>query len=607
MKIAFQSITIINWDRNWEFLKRQLYSRVSFCSFALLTFAASASGQPPEIILDSLVQFHPIILNDSGTSDTSDGVIALHSVAGNENPWDVQYDTQPIERDILKGEVIEFSFDGCSLESASIDNSSLLTVYFAQCDPWAVIDANESSLQVRLDREWRNIHCIARADRDLPAGSVIMTAHCGSQKQTIKIRNPKLLFWGNVPDKVLPANKMSYHGTDASAAWRIEAENRIRSNRMSPVTVEVRNAAGEPVVGAKVIIKQRSHSYSFGTFTDAMPLKVGPDAERYRKTMRHYFNRVTLPRYFADWGTDSATGKVTADNMAAWAATEGYQLKTHLLLYPYYLPERVVQLRGNPEAFKREIELAMDDALARTVDLPMHAWDAINELRTSTIVADVLGESYYASVFNRGHSSQPNAKWFINDFNIIEYSPNQSANIEAYEAIIKKILNDGGKLSGIGFQGHFSEVVTPIPNVLEILDRFAKFGVPLEITEFDIKTRDEEGQAEYTRDLLTAFFSHPATTGFTCWGFWEGSMWRPSGAMIRNDWTTKPNGDVWNSLIKKQWWTDESATTDVEGKVVVPAFHGRHHIEVETDDDFLSKDILVEPSPKTVSVSLPNS
>jgi endo-1,4-beta-xylanase len=265
----------------------------------------------------------------------------------------------------------------------------------------------------------------------------------------------------------------------------------------------------------------------------------------------------------------------------------------------------VVDLKDKPEEFKREIELAMDDALARTAKLPMHSWDALDELRTSTVVADVLGESYYASVFNRGFASQPNAKWFINESEILETTIGQNANVDRYESTIQKIVDDGGKLSGIGFQGHFHESVTSIPKVLAVLDRFAKFNVPLEITEFDLSTRDEAGQADYTRDLLTAVFSHPATTGFTCWGFWEGSMWRPSGAMIRNDWTTKPNGAIWNSLIKKKWWTNAEAVTDIDGKVSIEAFHGRHTLELETDTDFLSKDIIVSKGTPTINLLLP--
>ena len=68
-------------------------------------------------------------------------------------------------------------------------------------------------------------------------------------------------------------------------------------------------------------------------------------------------------------------------------------------------------------------------------------------------------------------------------------------------------------------------------------------------------------QADYARDFLTICFSHPAIRGFLMWGFWEGAHYKPIAAMIRRDWSTKPNYTVWNDLLYNRWWTDERGTT----------------------------------------------
>ena len=115
----------------------------------------------------------------------------------------------------------------------------------------------------------------------------------------------------------------------------------------------------------------------------------------------------------------------------------------------------------------------------------------------------------------------------------------------------------------------------PPETVVRILDRFAKFGKPIQVTEFDLPTADEQGQAEYTRDFLTAVFSHPATDAFTMWGFWEGRMWNPPAALIRKDWTLKPNGQAWMDLVLKQWWTDTTPTTGPDGACSDAGFPGR--------------------------------
>jgi endo-1,4-beta-xylanase len=309
--------------------------------------------------------------------------------------------------------------------------------------------------------------------------------------------------------------------------------------------------------------------------------------------MKKWFNRVTLPRYFAEWGTDTEEGRQQADRMMRWAASEGFELKTHVLLYPNFIPTRVMALKSSPDQFRRELELAVDDALARTTGTPMVAWDAINELRDSDVIAEVLGQNYYAELFNIANATQPQSRWFINEYGILAGHPTQEKNIADYEAKIRQILDAGGAIEGIGIQGHFQQQLTAMTRVESILDRFAKFGLPIEITEFDIDTKDETTQAEYTKDFLTLVFSHPSTTGFTTWGFWEGSMWRPRGAMIRRDWTVKPNGLIWKKLIYQDWWTNEKNTTNEDGEVSIRVFHGLHELKVHINGKTMTRSVEV--------------
>jgi len=111
--------------------------------------------------------------------------------------------------------------------------------------------------------------------------------------------------------------------------------------------------------------------------------------------------------------------------------------------------------------------------------------------------------------------------------------------------------------------------------VLAKLDQFATLDLPIQITEFDIDTADRELQVAYTRDFLTTVFSHPAITGVICWGFWEGSHWKPRAAFWDREWNLRPNGRVWLDLFEREWTTDETVTTDATGRCTVRAFKGR--------------------------------
>ena len=97
-------------------------------------------------------------------------------------------------------------------------------------------------------------------------------------------------------------------------------------------------------------------------------------------------------------------------------------------------------------------------------------------------------------------------------------------------------------------------------------------------TEFDINLNDEELQAEYTRDVMTMIFSQPKFTDFLMWGFWERSHWLPAGAMYRADWSSKPNALVYNDLVFRQWWTNETGITGPDGKFTTRGFKGAYNV-----------------------------
>lgn len=101
-------------------------------------------------------------------------------------------------------------------------------------------------------------------------------------------------------------------------------------------------------------------------------------------------------------------------------------------------------------------------------------------------------------------------------------------------------------------QAHFGLDVTPLVKMLAVLDRFARFGLPIQITEFDAQLPNETLQAEFTRDFLTTMFSHPAVSGVVMWGFWEGRHDSPATALWRCNWTPKPNATAWMNLVLKE-------------------------------------------------------
>lgn len=153
---------------------------------------------------------------------------------------------------------------------------------------------------------------------------------------------------------------------------------------------------------------------------------------------------------------------------------------------------------------------------------------------------------------------------------------------------------------------HFpdGEDFTPPAKLWEILDRFAEFGLPLHVTEFDVNTEDELTQAEYTRDFYLALFAHPSVDSITTWGFWGGKMWIPQAQMWREDWSMKPNAEAFVKLVTDTLHTHETSTTDTEGQATVRGLHGDYTVTVTGDGNTTQADTTLDPDGQTLTVTL---
>jgi hypothetical protein len=100
------------------------------------------------------------------------------------------------------------------------------------------------------------------------------------------------------------------------------------------------------------------------------------------------------------------------------------------------------------------------------------------------------------------------------------------------------------------------------------------------VTEFDIELDDEQRKARFLEEFYRTCFAHPAVEGILMWGFWEGAHWRPKAALWRRDFSPTPAARAYRELVFDEWWTRWEGTADERGECRVPAFFGRHRVEV---------------------------
>lgn len=446
-----------------------------------------------------------------------------------------------------------------------------------------------ASATVRPAEGWQKIQAAWTATTSCGPGQAQLRFQLGMAPQQIEIAQVSLVNLGktanaeNVPG--LPAKRKGPQTTKRffaaehakpDAPWRAEAEARIEKHRKADLTIVVQNAQGKPVPGATVQVTMKRHAFGFGTAVDAHKLlRTGADNDKYREILATWFNRATLENDLK--ANRWRTNRDTPQKAVQWLRERNLDVRGHVMVWPSWKWDPAAEtFKTDPPALRKHIADHIKD-IGGTMKGQLADWDVLNEPHTNHDFMEVLGDDAMVEWFKLARQADPTAKLFVNDFDIVEEDlPHQ----DAYEKTIRFLLDKGAPIDGIGLQGHwFYRPVAP-DRMLEILDRFARFGKPLQITEFDVPERTDKARPEYTRYLLTLLFSHPAVESIVSWGFWEGAHWYPHAAYFNKDWTLRPNGQVFTDLVHKAWWTNAAGASDARGTYQTRGFLGDYEITV---------------------------
>lgn len=495
------------------------------------------------------------------------------------NQYEAQVLSNPSQVPVRKGQAVLLALDvRCPQGGRESGEGVWWAAIQRSVSPWDSIAFSDGP----AGSGWRRFFVSGVADKDFDKGVLQISIHVSQQPQTLEFGGFACFVLPEGTDRSkLPFTKVTYPGMEPNAAWRAKAAQMIEKNRKAPLTIKV-TRQGRPVKGAVVSVRQTKSSYPWGTFLDLDPTEDTPQAAKYRDLVPKLFNRVTVPIYWADWGWESQHSRKGYFNRFEWAKSKGLPMKAHNLVWPSmaWSPSSLKPLLEKPDELRRKIMTDAQGRLDMLKDQPFVNVDVLNELKTEQEFGKIAGFGFYADLFKMSRKTWPKADLVYNDYAIISGG---GGNISAQEEVkkwVRRLRADGAPVTKLGFQGHFGEGLTDPERVWQILDQFySEFRLPIEVTEFDIDSRDTGAQAAYTRDLMTAWFAHPATSGFTMWGFWEGAHWKPNGAMYRRDWSPKPNLAVWTELTQKKFRTVQTLKTDKKGQVTLRGFHGDYEIK----------------------------
>ncbi len=451
--------------------------------------------------------------------------------------------------------------------------------------------ASAASGAAFLSRDWKLYYVGGTSDVDIAPGPAGISMHLGSTKQKLRIGPTYVFNLGQgVSARDLPINEVTYDGRAADAPWRRAAMARIDEHRRADLRVQVTDAAGAPIANAPVTVRQTAHAFKLGTFVGhSYGDPTTSDERGLRKIQDESFNLLTLPTYWADWGWNGS-GSLEADyrDMIDYVAAQGKDWRAHPIVWPGEgnMPSRILDA---PKSKRRKLVMdhvreVMQFVAARE---PM-AIDLVNEPRVNRFFKENGQPDMVEDVFQLAHEIAPEVPLFVNDYAILNNGGLNTKAIEYYHDWLREMRGKRVPVGGIGFQSHFSAGLTAPERVIDILEGFATYDLPLHITEFDVETLDESAQADYTRDFILASLSVPQVEAFVFWQFWEGDHWKPNAAMIRRDWTPKPAYTAYRDLVYRDLWTDETLITDANGYVSLRPMKGEFTVSANGSSEIVT-------------------
>ncbi len=219
------------------------------------------------------------------------------------------------------------------------------------------------------------------------------------------------------------------------------------------------------------------------------------------------------------------------DQIVSYAKSNNEQVRCHNLVWQSQLPSWVSSLPSNQVQSAMETHITTE---ASHFKGECYAWDVVNEPFNSdgSFVSDVfynaMGSGYIADALRTAHAADPNAKLYLNDYNI----EGENAKSNAMYSLAQSLLSQGVPLNGIGFESHF--ILGQVPSDMEAnMQRFANLGLDVAVTELDDRitlpatTADLQQQATDFANVVKDCLGVSRCVGVTQWAVGDADSWVP--------------------------------------------------------------------------------
>lgn len=484
-----------------------------------------------------------------------------------------------VNKEIHKGDILFLSFYMRSLKSMKESGQSFFHIslnrFVKGKYEWPPL--LERGLSFGKVWELQQIPFIAAEDS--PAGSSQFVINIGAFPQTMEIGKISLLnYYQSVNFRTLPKSIVSYDGDSPDAPWRLAAAQRIEKYRKGNLNIRLLDQKGKPLSGASVNFKLKKNSFGWGTAVNSKMLLDSLVNTKYKDTLLKYFNKVVFENEMKPRNWEKSDHALTK-KAVKWFKKHRIDVRGHVMVWPSWKNSPQLLPYKNDTAALRQAILKSISAQTGEMNGQFTEWDVVNEPYAHHDILELFGKEIMLDWFNSAAAMAPGVKLSLNEYTMFFGEGENSASEKFYNTI--KFLKDHhSPINMLEEQGHIGGSPPGIPYVISRLNHFSELGLPIQITEFDITSDDDEFKARYLRDFMTAVFSEPKAVGFVQWGFWEGAHWIPAAALWDKNWNIREHGRMYTKLVTKTWSTNITALTGNNGALSIRGFTGDYLITI---------------------------
>jgi endo-1,4-beta-xylanase len=309
-------------------------------------------------------------------------------------------------------------------------------------------------------------------------------------------------------------------------------------------------------------------------YEDFFPIGVAVSPRSLQGTqgefIKKHFNSLTAENVMKPALLQPEEGKFNwedADMIVDFAQANGMKVRGHTLCWHNQTGEWMFKDTNGNQASKELVLSRLKEHITQVVTRykgKIYAWDVLNEVIDNADPAKVgyrqtqwytiCGEEFIAKAFQWAHEADPDAVLFYNEYN----TENPAKREKTYE-MLKKMLDQGVPIHGVGLQAHWNiggprhvgqlnqgnEGEFDIPGssedaIRESIDKFSSLGLVVQITELDVSIytsrtdtlnvgftpEREQRQIDFYKMAFDVFREKKdVVTGVTFWNLSDRGSW----------------------------------------------------------------------------------